>query len=291
MAMMRAAATLLAVALATSVSIHGQAGSLLAVDQGTHLQPIARLEGATWVAVPAAGLGRLAPRDWIRWYSQGSSVPIQLSVREPTGRCAAPRRLSIARPPAAPQGLVDPTYVGIAVTGTAAVEPLRRIGEGAPEWAQIVSEAGHAFARREGDYGVATTTLARVPLTVDRAYAAGGDRRTSTYYFEASKRVHDAGNTPEEDPKGVVRVMVSGWLVAARDRLAPAGTRGELLWEQANVSEADVVPVLTPLGVLRQGNERLWVMKADRGSGDRFTVYALGSASVRTLLSVDSGAC
>jgi hypothetical protein len=288
---MRAAAVFLVVALVTPAALTGQQGSILAADQGTHLHPIARLEGSRWVAVPPSGLGQLAPRNWTRWYTQGASVPIRLGVGEPTGRCAAPRRLPIASPPAAGAGQRDGTYVGIAVTGNTQAEPVRRVTGAANEWQPLAAAAERLFARREADHGVSTAALARVPVTMDRVYAVGPAREGDAYYFEASKRIPDAGNTPEEDPKGIVRIIVSGWLVRDGSRLLPAGSKGELMWEPDDSRPSETAPALIPLGVIRQGADRLWVMQAPRADRDRFTIYAVGRDTTRTVLSVDSGAC
>jgi hypothetical protein len=277
--------------LLSCVSVLGQARpSLLAVDQGSYIQPIARLDGARWVAVAPSGLGQLAPRDWTRFHTGGGSVPVRVSVAEPTGRCATARRLPLASPPAAAAGL-DAVYVGLAATGTLAVEPLRRVGASSSEWADLMAAVGRAFASRQGDHGVAAASLAKVPMTIDHAYASGTDRRAAAYYFEASKRVPDAGNTPEEDPQGVVRIVVSGWLTSGAGGFTPAGTRGELLWEPAEATAGAGGPVLSPVGVVRHGAERVWVMRVAQGSQERFTLYALGGTTVRAMFTVDAGAC
>jgi hypothetical protein len=126
-------------------------------------------------------------------------------------------------------------------------------------------------------------------MTVDSAYAAGSGVALA-YYFEASKRIPDAGNTPPEDPKGVVRISVSGWLRAADSGLRPGGTKSELLWAQEN-DPATRLPALVPLGVVRQGDERVWVMKGRVGTRDTFTLYALRGSLVRTLFTVDAADC
>jgi hypothetical protein len=288
---MRAAALLLAAFVPIVVGgandeVRAQGATvIIAADLGTHLQPIAQLGAAGWVGVPAAGLGRLAPGDWTRWTLDGRSAPIRLSVREPTGRCAEPRRMPVANS-TTPQRGTD--YVGIAASGPIDAEPVRQISEGSSDWTRIAAAAHALFERREREHGVSSSAFARVPMTLDRAYEGG--RSSTSYYFEASKRVFDAGGTPEEDPKGIVRITVSGWLREADGRLVPAGTKGELYWDP--VDEHVPVPesALAPIGVLRHDSNQIWVMNGHTGVRDSFTLYALG-ATVRPLSSTDAAAC
>ena len=261
---------------------------ILAVDLSTHIDPIARFDGARWSALPTTGIGQLAARAWTRW-STGDGAAVRLSVAEPAGRCEAPRRLAIARPQAPPPGVFDRRYVGVAVSNAMDVDTLRRVTEASPEWPAIVAAIGPLFDRRAARQGVASASLARVAMTVDGVFGASGPGAPRTYYFEASKRIPDAGGTPTEDPKGILRVAVTGWLRASGDRVVPAGTKSELAWIPDDESSA-ARPALVPLGVLRQGAERVWVMNERLGSIDRFTLYSLG-ANVRTLLTVNAAAC
>jgi hypothetical protein len=125
-------------------------------------------------------------------------------------------------------------------------------------------------------------------MTLDWVYASSRGGRVFSYYFEASKRVPDAGNTPEEDPQGVVRVAVSGWLRATATGPTISGTRSELHWEPVDLQHTR--PGLMPLGVLRHGNEQIWVMEGHLGVRGRFTLYALGD-TVRTVATVDAASC
>ena len=263
--------------------------SVLAADQGTRLHPIAQLTGSRWVPIPASGLSRTPP-NWIRRYTLGDSVPIRLGSRASAGRCAAPASLPIASPPARTGGQADASYVGLAVAGPAQLEPMTRITEVSREWPSVSAAVGPLFERRAPDHGVSTSTLARLPLTIDVLYATARAGET-VYYFEASKRVPDAGNTPIEDPKGIVRVSVSGWLRNTGDRVVPAGTKGELHWEPADERAFVPRPALTPLGVVRHGDESIWVMKVQDGARDTFALYALGPQAVRTLFTASAAAC
>jgi hypothetical protein len=280
-----------AIVLGTHALLIGQRTDvILAADLRTHLNPIARFDGSTWRAIPEAGLGQLAPRQWTRWYAPGPSLAIRLAVAEPTGRCSLPRWLPVANPPAAPAGLFDRKYVGISATGALVVDRLRRVTDAAKEWKSIATAVTAQFERRAKTAGVSAASLAGVPMTVDWVFAAGSGAEAPTYYFEASKRIPDAGDTPLEDPKGIVNVIVSGWLREEDERFVPAGTKVELLW----TPEDDVTterPGLVPLGVLRQGNDRVWVMAARIGMRERFTLYGAGDGIVRALVTVDAAAC
>ena len=262
--------------------------SVLAADQGTRLHPIAQLTGSQWVPIPASGLARTPP-DWIRRYTLGNAVQIRLSPKPQASRCTAPAALPIAGPPAQTGGRADASYVGLAVAGPAKLEPMARVTEASREWPSVAAVVAPLFERRARDHGVNASTLARVPMTIDSVYAVESAAET-VYYFEASKRVPDAGNTPIEDPKGVVRVSVSGWLRNTRDRIVPAGTKGELVWEPAD-ERAHAGPMLTPLGVVRHGDESIWVMKGQHGARDTFSLYALGPRIVRTLFTASAAAC
>lgn len=287
---------LAACAAAVFVIISGVSGAvrarqartvILAADLGTHLQPIAQLGPMGWSPVPRSGLGRLAPGEWTRWMPDGRPASIRLGVREPTGRCAVPGRMPVA---GAQADRTDGRPIGIASSGAIEVEPVRPAKDGSPEWMQVRAAAETIFLRREREHGVSSSAFAQVPVTLDRAYGSGRRAGGRVYYFEASKRVFDAGETPEEDPKGIVRITVSGWLRESDGRLVAAGTKGELYWDP--VDEESPVPqtALTPIGVLRDGAEQIWVMNGHTGVRESFILYTLG-ATVRPLGSVDAAAC
>ena len=260
---------------------------LLAVDLGTHLQPIAQVRDGAWVAMPRGGLGRLAPRDWTGWDLAGRTRTIRLGVREPSGRCAAPRRLPVANPASRPAG--GRMFIGVASSAPLAIDGGAPVTEGAAEWAQLHQAIQQLFERREREHGLSAGALARLPVTIDRVFRSGAGGAQS-HYFEASKRVPDAGGTPEEDPRGIVRLTVSGWLRATGGRLVPVGSKGELHWDPLDESPAAVAEGLSPLGVFRHQGEQLWVMHERVGVRDSFTVYALGD-TVRRLLTQDAAAC
>lgn len=268
--------------------VRAQAGVvILAIDSGAHLQPIAQIGREGWVAVPTAGLGRLAPRDWTRWTADGHSTPARLSVREPIGRCTAPGRMPVVDPIVPGEGA---DYVGVAASGPVEIARTRRLDRAHAQWANITSAAEALFERREREHGVSPSAFAKVSLTLDRVYEGGDGRGSTAYYFEASKRLFDAGNTPAEDPQGVVRVTVSGWLRDSGGRLVTAGSKGELHWDP--VDEPRRVPAsgLTPLAVLRHEGEQVWIMHERVGVRERFAVYALGT-TVREIVRRDAAAC
>jgi hypothetical protein len=167
---------------------------------------------------------------------------------------------------------------------------MARVTERSREWPSVAAVVTPLFERRAREHGVNVSTLARVPMTIDSLYAMESASER-VYYFEASKRVPDAGDTPIEDPKGIVRVSVSGWLRDMRDRVVPAGTKSELHWEPADERAPAARPALTPLGVVRHGNESIWVLKGQTGTKDTFSLYALGPRAVRTMFTAAAAAC
>jgi hypothetical protein len=282
-----------AIAIALFVAATGslagaQAGEvLLAVDLGSHLQPIAQMRDGAWVATARGGLGRLAPRDWTRWDITGRTGTIRLGVREPSGRCASPRRLAVAE--TSPRQPSTRMYVGVAASGPLAVDAGGIVSEGSAEWKRLQQVILPLFERREREHGLSAATLARLPVTIDRAFRSGSGA-TVSYYFEASKRIPDAGETPEEDPRGVVRLTVSGWLRDRDGRLAPAGSKGELHWDPLDDAPVSVWEGLWPLGAFRHNGQQIWVMHERVGTRDSFTLYAL-SDTVRPLLTQEAAAC
>jgi hypothetical protein len=287
---MRAIALLIGIALSVPPRAHAQSTVLLAADQGTHLEVVAHFSGSTWTTAPTSGPGRSVPRDWTRWYALGESAPIRLSSTAPAGRCAAPRKLPILSPPSRRIRSEYSPYVGIAVSGSIPIEPMTLVTDASAQWMRITSAVAPLFERRAAEHGVSASTFDKVPLRIDWVYAVGSGSGRA-YYFEASKRVPDAGNTPAEDPKGIVRVAVSGWLRSMGEQLVPAGTKSALHWEPADERPGSRRPSLLPLGVLRQGDERIWVMNGQTGVRETFTLYAAGTSAVRTLLTVDASAC
>jgi hypothetical protein len=285
---MRAAAPLALAAVLAAGYAHAQTlfGAALAVDTGARLVPIARFVSARWAAVPRDGLPQ-PPREWVRHGVSGRTARIGVAPVQPPRGCEAPQVLRATSPD--PKAAND-APLALAVAGQAETIALAQLTSRSPAWTAAAPAVAAVFERRAAGTGVSSSTLARVPLTLDALYAAGTGA-AAVYYFEASKRVPDAGNTPEEDPKGIVRVSVSGWLRHEGDRLVPAGTKNELHWEPDDDGVGAPAPTLIPLGVVRQRNEAVWVMADTMGTRRRITLYALGADTVRALFTADVGGC
>jgi hypothetical protein len=206
-----------------------------------------------------------------------------LRVTGPGGRCDSPRRLTVVSSPARP---LDSPYVGLAATGAAEIDRLRRVTARAPSWKTLTEAITPLFERRARTHGVSASLLARTPMSVDWVFASGSDV-PDVFYFEASKRIPDAGGTPVEDPIGEVGVVVSGWFRQVNAELVHLASKSELFW---GPEEASPQPRLLPLGVLRHGSERVWVM-ARPGARDAFSLYAVRGSSLRTVLTVEAGQC
>ena len=279
-------AILATLAAGASPRAQSAVAAILAVDDGERLFPIARLKGTTWEAVPK-GLDA-PPRDWTRWPAAGGTAPVRLRAAQSPGRCGAPRVFAIDTAPA--QARTQIASPGLAVWGGLERAAVTRLAPRSPDWPAVTAAVAPVFERRAHEHGVAPAALSRVTMTMDSAYAASANG-TRVYYFEASKRLPDAGDTPAEDPKGVVRVVVAGWLREAAAGLVPAGTKSELNWEPADPRVGVPEPVLTPLGVIRQADRTVWVMQSLMGVRRTFTLYALGASTVRALFSVDAVAC
>ena len=171
--------------------------------------------------------------------------------------------------------------------------PVRSVA--AANRAPLDAAIGPLFAARAREQRIDEQNLSRAPLSVDALYAATSPAGVA-YYFEASKRLHDtappadAAADDDPDPRGVVRVTVSGWL---RDRggIEPAGTKSELHWDPVDDrGRSAMAPGLVPLGVVG-GAEPIWVMR--RAVGDRvsYLLYAVHATAVRLLLTVPALSC
>ena len=247
--MRRAAATMVAVAAVTvGVGAQGSGGpAALAVVAANKAQVIAQFGPGQWSVVGAA--------------RACDASAFKLTAREGSLRATA----------------------GIALT------PLRAVS--AAERAAIQTAIVPLFATREREQGVDPKDLARAPLTIDTIHAArsGPDAR---FYFEASKRLHDVrppdrtASNDDVDPRGVVRVTVSGWL-RGEHAFVPVGTKSELHWDPAD-EQSPATPSLdlVPLGVAVNGTEPVWVMRRTIGDRVSYLLYAVGPSAVRLLMTV-----
>jgi hypothetical protein len=192
-----------------------------------------------------------------------------------------------------------PEAVRAIVAEGATVETPRRVTAAAPEWTLVERAIARVFEQRERDHRLEPRHLASSPMVVDWVYAtADADSQSpSFYYFEASKRIPDPGTAPDDDPKGTLRVAVSGWLRAgATEGVTAQGSKSELGWEQDQAPEERAAADqrradLLPLGVLAIGAQRVWVMHGQAGRIAWFTLYDVGSSGVRKILDVDQERC
>ena len=145
--------------------------------------------------------------------------------------------------------------------------------------------AREVFARREREERVASARLAAAALTIDAVYASGSGVSTS-YYFDASKRVEDTSRDadPDIDPAGVLRLQVVGWLRASAGGMTPVGSNASVEWEQLDRVAATPGVDAVPIGTLSQGDAIVWVMKRDTNAAPTFTLYETRAGSVRPLV-------
>jgi hypothetical protein len=242
------------IALATTVAIAQSPAVDLSVESGANRQTLARLVSGEWTAVVDGGCTSDAASE-------------RLVIRS-TGIESAKSAPSVETP--------------------------QRIISSGNDWQDIAAVITRVVEQREREHRLTTANLATATMTIDWVYAAtgrGGAGRT--LYFEASRRVPDPGTAPPEDPKGTLRVAVSGWLRAdAGGRLSPVGSKSELMWEQEDAVETTPArPDLMPLGVIHGGAEPVWVMKLQIGRISRFLLYELGASGIRKLVETDAAIC
>jgi hypothetical protein len=170
--------------------------------------------------------------------------------------------------------------------------PIRPVTPASPEWLRLVPTIVQLFERRERDQRLQTDRTSSAPRAVDFIYAAEeGDRRR--YYFEASRRVASASADVDHDidPPGTLRIAVAGFLDDGRDGLVPLGTKSELHWEQDGLPAGPSRPDLIPLGLVRHGNQSVWVMNGRTGDRTWFTLYDVTPSGTRTLLTTRGSGC
>ena len=165
----------------------------------------------------------------------------------------------------------------------------------AVERAAVEAAVGPLFGAREREQGVAARDLSRAAVTVD-AVSVARSGSGAWYYFEASKRLHDtrppdaANDDGDVDPRGVVRVTVSGWLRGGGP-ITPAGTKSELHWDPVDErGRPQAQPGLVPLGVVN-GAEPIWVMRQAVGERVSYLLYAVGASTVRMALAIPAVQC
>lgn len=251
----------------------------IGVTRGSVLQPIAHYDGASW---RAPGSPASWPREWLAW-STGApgSKRLSASLQAPSTECAAPATLRMS-------SAASLDRQGLATSSPATVSLVHAVPPGSREWNAAASAAAPLFEKRANQNGLAAPVLARVPVAIDALSAS--DSGTPVFYLEASKRIVDAGTTPLEDPKGVVRLAITGWFRADGQRLVPAATKAELHWEQADGRSAPM-PVLSPVALLRQPARDVWVMVTSVGGRTSYALYAVTPDAVRMLVTTEEARC
>jgi len=257
---------------------------VLAVVRGDALQPIARFDGRTW---EAPGPSARWPRQWLRWsFPATGSQSVTAAMPQAGSLCAAPGTMVL--PSSGGASRVEASAV--ATSAAAPVMPVRPVIRGSRTWNAAVSSVAPLFESGARKNGVSPPVLARVAPVIDAMYVSenGG---TAVYYVESSKRVPDAGGTPQEDPKGVVRLALSGWFRADGQRLVPAATKTELHWEPPENRGTAGPPMLGPLAVLREPTRDVWVMESNVAGLESYALYEVTRSAVRVLISTDAARC
>jgi len=258
---------------------------MLAIVRGTALQPIARFDGRTW---EGPGPSARWPRQWLRWsFPASASQSVTAALRPPGSGCAAPGTMVLAS--VASADAVEAS-VGVATSAAAPVMPVRPVIRSSRAWNAADSALAPLFANGAHKNGVSPLVLARVAAVIDVMYVSDNSG-APVYYLESSKRVPDAGGTPQEDPKGVVRLALSGWFRADGQRLVPAATKTELHWEAVEPRRTAAAPMLEPLAVLREPARDLWVMESDVAGRKSYALYAVTQSAVRVLVSTQAAQC
>jgi hypothetical protein len=283
-----AATALFCAGIAALLAAQG-AGAVLAIDEGRDILPVARVDAGVWTA---AGRSAAWPAQWARWTSEGASLPITLETVAQSGACEATPRLRSTGPAAVPPGAPRRALLGIATAGALVAGPVAAIDAGSEAWARVAPEIERLFEVRERELRLAPGQVARAPIVIDSLYASPDDA-SRVYYFEASRTVpDDPADVDADDPRGVLRVAVNGWLRATGTTTGTLGARADLAWEQ--LDRADRAPArpadLTPVGLVTNQAQQVWLMRST-GPRRRLLLYDASGPKVALLLRIDEPSC
>ena len=179
----------------------------------------------------------------------------------------------------------------ITVSGALQIVATRAVRPASEEWLRLAPTIVDIFERDERDQRLLSGKTLDAPRAVDWIYSAEHAARR-TYYFEASRRVSSPVDPDSDtDPRGTLRVAVAGFLHDGGARLVPLGTKSDLRWEQDGLPAGPQRPDLTPLGLVVQGAQSVWVMKGQSGTSIWFTLYDVSSTGIRTLLTTRGSPC
>jgi hypothetical protein len=243
-------------ALAVASAVHAQSLAI-GVDEGSQQRPIATFDGTRW-----------------------------------SGACIAP----------APRGGDSaPSRIRLTATGGTPVATVRLVPANGAEWVRLAPHVTRHFDERARRENVSAAALARVPLVIEAIFTSGDTSPPRIYFFSASKTVPDtrgpvdADDDGEVDPPGDLRIDVSGWLDDAAG-VTSLGTNSTLTWEQVDARPAPGTrrSMLTPIGVVRVADRRVWVLQGRAGDSVWYTLYAVNpSAATRvlTLVRADARSC
>jgi hypothetical protein len=95
----------------------------------------------------------------------------------------------------------------------------------------------------------------------------------------------------DTDPPGTIRVVVSGFALAAAGALTPLGTKGELQWEQDGLPRGPNRPDLRPLGVLALGGDPVWVMEGRTPATSWVQLFTVGPRGTELRVTTRIGGC
>jgi hypothetical protein len=175
----------------------------------------------------------------------------------------------------------------VVATGGASAGLLEPIARDDDDWKALEAPIVRLFERRELELDLAAANLARAPIQIDWVYMTPRPNGVRIYYFEASRRVPDPGTASEDDPKGTLRIVVSGWMQRAGTNLTVLGSKSELGWEQDR-PQVDTsrprAPELRPLGIVTHGSGSIWVMKGGVGDIGWVTAYLVGEFGVQAFV-------
>lgn len=226
-----------------------------------------------------------------------SSSAIEVGVSDGTRTFTVARLvdglLAAASPCLATGAPLEPSGLKSVVAPVPMTEP-RAVQVGSEEWNQLAPLVLALADRREREQRLAQSTTARASRFLDWLFASdtGG---TTTYYFEASRRVPSAvaplDVDVDTDPPGTIRVVVSGFVRRNPAGLTPLGTKGELRWEQDGLPRGPARPDLRPLGILTLAGDPVWVMEGRTPATSWVHLLTVGARGTELRVTTRIGGC
>jgi len=270
------------------------------------LLPIARFTGSNWIntwvttdeygkpfppleKIPAAWLGGAVPREWTVWLRRGLTTKARVIGTIRRDGCSSPVELTV-EPLSVTSRYVLEAGRRVAVTSDQAVEDVRELKPGEPEFARVRPLIEEAFRANEAGTirsesrrawvreALAQLDVTKRPFEIESVWRQASDASPVVYCFEARKEgSYRDGLT--------LTLKIAGWI-----RLDASG-QSTTVSVSGSVYEEEGMWHRLPIGLLRVGSRTLWVMGLAHYESGEFEIREVTTTAVRRLTTADNGGC